>query len=146
MDHRISLLLEGLDQAYDRKSWHGTKAWRPGGARPNIWELALHTAYWKYAGLRHLTALPRGAFPLKGSNWFPRPEVKTLAAWNADLALLDRRHRELRAAVVELEPDQLEAPSAKKQWRLQDLLQGAAAHDLHHAGQVQLIKRLRSEK
>jgi uncharacterized damage-inducible protein DinB len=157
MDGRISLLLEGLDQAYDQRSWHGTNlrgalrgldldtlAWRPGPGRPNAWELALHAAYWKYAVLRQLKDLPRGAFPLKGSNWFPRPEEATQAAWKADLALLDRMHRELRAAVAELTPSRLDAPSAKKQWRMQDLIQGVAAHDLHHAGQIQLIKRLRA--
>lgn len=64
------------------------------------------------------------------------------AQWKADLALLDRMHRELRTAVVALRPADLDRPSAKAKYRLRDLLLGAAAHDLHHGGQIQLIKRL----
>ncbi|HEX6433553.1 MAG TPA: hypothetical protein VFZ87_04905, partial [Gemmatimonadales bacterium] len=58
----VAMLLEITDQAFDRKSWHGTTLrgalrglmpeealWRPGPERHNIWELTLHAAYWKYA-------------------------------------------------------------------------------------------------
>src|SRR6185436_8272660 len=80
-------LLALLDQAYDRRSWHGTNlrgsirgvsteqaAWRPGPSRHNIWEIVVHAAYWKYAARRRLTGEARVSFPIKGSNWFERPE------------------------------------------------------------------------
>jgi hypothetical protein len=54
----IELLLAAFDEAFDRKSWHGTNlrgslrgmsaraaAWRPGPRRHNAWEIAVHTAY-----------------------------------------------------------------------------------------------------
>lgn len=157
MGTEIEGLLGMLDGAYHRASWHGTNlkgalkgldletlTWRPAEGRPNIWELAVHLAYWKYAVLRQLEGRPKGAFPLKGSNWFPRPEEATLAAWKRDLALLERMHRELRSAVARLDPADLDRPSARARWRLRDLIQGAAAHDLHHGGQIQLLKRLRA--
>jgi len=148
------LLLLALDQAYDRKSWHGTNlkgalrglthleaGRRPALGRPSIHELVVHLAYWKYSVLRQLVELPRGSFPLKGSNWFPR-EGATMAQWKADLALLERMHRDLRAAVSGLEAKELDRPNAKAKYRLRDLILGAAAHDLHHGGQIMLIKRL----
>ena len=154
MSGAVDLLLSTLDQAYDQKSWHGTNlkgslrglslevaAYRPGPGRPSIHELVVHLAYWKYSVLRQLVALPRGSFPLKGSNWFPR-EAASMAQWKADLALLERTHRELRAAVATMTAKDLDRPSAKAKYRLQDLILGAAAHDLHHGGQIQLIKRL----
>lgn len=154
MSREIHLLLLALDQAYDRKSWHGTNlkgalrgmgvdaaAQRPAPGRPSIHELIVHVAYWKYAVLRQVVDLPRGAFPLKGSNWFPR-EAATAAQWKADLALLERMHRDLRAAVGGLTPGDLDRPSAKAKYALRDLILGVAAHDLHHGGQIQLIKRL----
>jgi uncharacterized damage-inducible protein DinB len=154
MSRDADLILLALDQAYDHKSWHGTNlkgalrgvkvqaaAHRPGPGRPSIHELVVHLAYWKYAVLRQLVELPRGAFPLKGSNWFSR-EGADAAQWKADLALLDRLHRELQTAVVALKPADLDRPSAKAKYRLRDLLLGVAAHDLHHCGQIQLIKRL----
>ena len=154
MSPDVALILQALDQAYDRKSWHGpnlkgalrgldaaTATARPGPGRPSIQELVVHLAYWKYAVLRQLVDLPRGAFPLKGSNWFPREGVDA-AQWKADLALLDRMHRDLRAAAAALDPADLDRPTAKAAHRVRDLLLGAAAHDLHHGGQIQLIKRL----
>ena len=51
-------------------------------------------------------------------------------------------HRELRAAVAALKPADLDRPSAKAKYRIRDLILGVAAHDLHHGGQIQLIKRL----
>ena len=157
MDARISLLLDALDQAYDAKSWHGTNlkgalrgltaaqaAQRTAKGRPSIQELALHAAYWKYAVLRQLKDLPKGSFPLEGSNWFPRPGVSSEAQWKADRALLDRVHKELRAAVAVLDPQVLNRPSTKKAWKVSDLVLGVAAHDLHHGGQIQLIKRMKA--
>ena len=156
MDARIALLLDVLDQAYDARSWHGTPlkgalrglgpaqaTWRPAPDRPSIHELILHAAYWKYAVLRLLSDLPKGSFPLEGSNWFPRNGAPTTAQWKADRALLDRIHRTLREAVAGLDPKALDKPSPKKAWRVKDLVLGVAAHDLHHGGQIQLIKRLR---
>lgn len=157
MSREIELILLTLDQAYDRKSWHGANlkgalrgldamaaTRRPGPGRPSIHELVAHLAYWKYAVLRQLTDLPRGAFPLKGSNWFPR-EGADATGWKADLALLDHMHRDLRATVATLGSADLNRPSTKAKYRIRDLILGVAAHDLHHGGQIQLIKRLGTE-
>ena len=154
MSHEVGTLLLALDQAYNRKSWHGANlkgalrglgpeaaARRPGPGRPSIHELVVHLAYWKYTVLRQLVDLPLGSFPLKGSNWFPR-EGADAARWKADLVLLEHMHRDLRAAVAALEPPDLDRPTAKGQYRVRDLILGVAAHDLHHGGQIQLIKRL----
>lgn len=140
-------LLASLDQAYNRRSWHGTNlrgsvrgmparlaARRPGRGRHNIWEIVVHAAYWKYVAWRRVTGQPRGSFPLKGSNWFRRPEDATETAWRADIALLDRMHRQLRDAVARLSERELS--------KHHHLLSGAAAHDLYHAGQIQLLKKL----
>ena len=153
MSRELDLLLVTLDQAYDHKSWHGTNlkgslrglsaeeaALRMAPGRPSIQELVVHLAYWKYTVLRQLRNLPKGSFPLKGSNWFPR-ENADAAQWQMDRALLDRMHQELRAAVASLKPRDLDRPSAKAKYLNRDLILGAAAHDLHHGGQIQLIKR-----
>ena len=158
MSREIDLLLVALDQAYDHKSWHGTNlkgtlkgltaeeaGLRTAPGRPSIHELVVHLAYWKYTVLRQLTNLARGSFPLKGSNWFPR-ENATAAQWKADRDLLERMHQELRAAVASLKPGELDGPSAKAKYLRRDLILGAVAHDLHHGGQIQLIKRLTLER
>ena len=151
----IVQLVAILDAAYDHKSWHGTNlrgsirglqmeqaVWRPGAGRHNIWELVVHAAYWKYIALRRLTGSARGSFPITGSNWFVRPQDATQAAWRSDVALLEDTHRALREAVITLTSKQLTATPPGSTVSNFALLSGIAAHDLYHAGQIQLLKRL----
>jgi uncharacterized damage-inducible protein DinB len=151
----IDLLLQILDEAYEKQAWHGPNlrgsirgleleraAWRPAQGRHNIWEIVVHAAYWKYAVRRRLRGEKRGSFPLKGSNWFVRPETPTESAWRADVALLDEMHRALREAVAGLAPgDLVRKPPTSKVTNAR-LIAGIAAHDVYHAGQIQLLKRL----
>lgn len=151
----IKLLLDCLDQAYDRKSWHGTNlrgslrglsikiaAWRPAPGRHNIWEIVVHAAYWKYAVYRRLAGEPRGSFALKGSNWFVRPQEITALAWQTDLELLAETHKLLRATIAAIKPRELYKISPGGKRNNFALISGIAAHDLYHAGQIQLLKRL----
>lgn len=152
-----AVLLEMIDQAFDHRAWHGTNlkgalrgvtakeaAWRAGENRHNIWELAVHAAYWKYTVRRRILSEKRGSFDLKGSNWFVRPErgAATEAAWKADVALLVQTHKTLRAAVAGLTSRDLHARPRGSRFDMRGLVVGIAAHDLYHTGQIQLIKRL----
>jgi DinB superfamily len=154
----IAQLLSALDQAFDRKSWHGPNlrgsvrglsteevTWRPRPDRHCIAEIVVHAAYWKYAVRRRLLNLERGSFALKGSNWFLLPDPLPEPTWREYLALLESEHEALRAAVAGLTPEELPlAPPGSKVTNLA-LVQGITAHDVYHAGQVQLLKRLRPE-
>lgn len=148
-------LLFLIDTAYDRVSWHGPNlrgslrgltperaAWRPAPERHNIWELIVHAAYWKYVAWRRLTSARRGSFPLSGSNFIARPHTISRQALNDDLALLEQMHRTLRAAAAAVRPDDLDRGSARRGVTKRALLTGVAAHDLYHAGQIQLLKRM----
>jgi uncharacterized damage-inducible protein DinB len=144
-----------LDQAFDHKAWHGTNlrgslrgltvddaSWRPGRGRHNIWEIALHTAYWKYAVRRRLLGEKRGSFALKGNNWFPRSARDGKNAWRSDVALLEEEHAKLREAITALAPESLTSPAAGGETTVLALITGIASHDLYHAGQIQILKRL----
>jgi hypothetical protein len=156
-DPRLTLLLAALDEAFDRPSWHGPNlrgavrglaaadaAWRPAPGAHNAWELALHTAYWKHVARRRLTG-DRTAFPLPGRNFFERPVDGDASepAWRADRELLAERHRALRDAVTALQARDLDGPAGARRIRL---VRGVAAHDLYHAGQIQLVRRLSASK
>ena len=156
---RVTLLLRTLDQGFDRKSWHGTTlrgslrgvsaaqaAWRPAPERHNIWELAVHAAYWKYSVTRRIRGDRKGSFPLPGSDWFARPEELSEAAWKADLGLLGRIHRELREAVAALAEADLDSIPAGSKFSFSELITGVSFHDIYHAGQIQLLKRLQPER
>lgn len=117
-------------------------AGKPGGDRHNIWELMVHAAYWKYDIRRRLTGENRRSFSLEGSNFWARPLEGSLAEWRADLALLQREHDLLREAVEEFPERRWGRKAPGKPFTFDGLVRGIAAHDLYHAGQIQLLKRL----
>jgi len=151
----VRLLLEVFDQAYTAPSWHGTPLkgtirgvsarqalWRPAPRRHCIWDLILHTAYWKCMVRRRLLRDPGIAFPRDGANWPALPDEKSNAAWQRDRALLSQQHRLLRRAIAGLQPIELGRRAWHSKWPIQAEVYGIASHDLYHAGQVQILKRL----
>lgn len=155
LDPRIDVLIQTYDQAYDRRAWHGTNLrgslrglkleqllWRPAPGRHNIWEITLHCAYWKYVVWRKLTNSDKGKFPRKPSDWPRLPEQPNVELWKADLALLEEIHGDLRDAILAFPPEKLSGKPVKSKVPFIDHIYGASSHDLYHAGQIQLVKRL----
>jgi hypothetical protein len=149
------LLLASIDEAFDKRSWHGTNlrgalrgvtfeqaAHRVRPDRHNIWELAVHAAYWKHDIRRRLAGGEVPAFALEGSDFWTRPVEGTAAEWRADLALLQGEHDGLRAAVAAFPSSRWNRKAPGKPFNFEGLVRGVAAHDLYHAGQIQLLKRL----
>jgi len=145
-----ALILALLDEGYSKKTWHGPNlrqslkgvsrkqaAWRPAPGCHNIWELTLHAAYWKYAVRQRLDGGKRGGFILKGSNFFARPEKgkASEAHWRADRAILANEHKAMLESIRKI----LKSRKAKR--RL-PMLYGVAFHDIYHAGQIRLLRRL----
>jgi len=155
VDSRIRLLLDVFDQAFSGASWHGTPLWgsvrgmtatealwRPGRGRHNIWEIVLHTAYWKCMVRRRLARDPAIAFPRPGTNWPGLPDRKTAATWNRDRELLKREHEGLRRVIARFDATRLGRRGWRSKWRNAQDIYGIASHDLYHAGQIQLLRRL----
>jgi len=146
-------LLRLIDEAYELSTWHGPNlrgslrgvtaaqaSKRPAPGRHNIWEEAVHAAYWKYVVRRRILGEKRGSFPLPGSNWFTRPSPE--AGWKDDLRLLDDFHRMMRETIASLdEKDLARVPRGSKRSN-RAMISGVAFHDVYHAGQIQLLKRL----
>ncbi len=154
-DRRSSLLLELFDRAFERQAWHGPTLrgavrglalrealWRPGRGRHNIWEIVLHTAYWKFIVRRRLTRDRALAFPRAGSNWPALPPEPDARGWKQDAALLLEQHRRLRAVIARFPATGLDRRGWRSRWTNAQHIYGIAAHDLYHAGQIQLLKRL----
>jgi hypothetical protein len=121
-------------------------AWRPAPDRHNAWETVVHAAYWKYVVRRRILGERRGGFPLSGSNWFPRPADPSEHAWKQDLALLKSTHDALLVALSGLSDSDLDRIPAGGKYPVDFLVRGVIAHDLYHAGQIQLLKRIRASR
>ena len=63
------------------------------------------------------------------------PEKKTEEAWREDVALLHGLHAKLREAVAGVDERKLDYVTRR-------LIHGAAGHDIYHAGQIKLMRRL----
>jgi hypothetical protein len=152
---QLQLLLQILDESYGRKAWHGPNLrgsirrltadeanWRPRPDRHSIAEIVVHSAYWKYAVRRRLRDERRGSFVLKGSNWFALPTSLSQSNWRDFVAFLDDEHRALREAIAAFPPERLDDIPKGGKVRCMTLIHGVAMHDVYHAGQIQLLKRL----
>jgi hypothetical protein len=155
-DRAGAILLATLDEAFERKSWHGANlkgsirgilaeqaVWRPAPERKCIAEIVVHAAYWKYVVRRQLTGERKGSFALEGSNWFALEAPFDEAAWKRCVKLLSDQHRKLRAAVAALAPTDLPRVVPGGKYPREFLIRGVAAHDLYHTGQIQTLKALR---
>lgn len=151
----LDLLVHQLALAFDRRSWHGTNllgsvrgvppelaGWRAQPGRHSIAELTAHAAYWKYRVRRHLTDGAPRSFELRGSNFFPRPAALSAEEWKRDVDLLKRWHERLIEAAGTFDPSRLSRQVGSTHFSFRELILGAASHDLYHAGQIQLIRRM----
>lgn len=147
-----AFLLTLLARNFDGGAWYGgslltalkktdaTTAARRVGTRKTIWEQCLHAAYWKYVVLRRVSNDAKSLkFPRKGSGWPRMPISPDDAAWVADVELLRSIQMQLLDAVRALPEKRLLTPAMHK------LIEGAAAHDVYHNGQIRLLKRLLSD-
>lgn len=136
-----------IEEAYRRRAWHGPNlrstlrgvqpeeaAWRPPGGLHTIRELVAHAAYWKSRVRRRITGDRDPGFDLTGTDWFQFEGVLTPAEWKGDRARLHREH-ELLVAAVQSAGDGLDDRTAH-------MARGIALHDVYHAGQVRLIRKL----
>ena len=154
-DPRMELFLQNLQRAFDERSWHGPNlmgsirgmkpdeaAWRPQPARHNAWEYIVHAAYWKYRIIRLLDDKFAGSFSQPGSNFFERPVELTGAALQQDVALLKDWHTRLLRTVEAVPIAALGDTPGRGEFTKEALIYGAAAHDVYHAGQIRLLRRM----
>lgn len=155
----ITSVLEMLDPPKGFRCWHGgptlmgclrginagQAAWKPAPDRHSIWELALHIAYWKYMVRLYLNPeIPRG-FGRSPANW-PVVDEPTEGQWKRDKSLIKKEHEKLIEEIKRFPVERLQQLiKEKNEWTYRQLLDGIAAHDIHHIGQIQLMKRLYKE-
>jgi DinB superfamily len=144
-----------LNEGYGPGAWHGadlkaaladvTQAvafWRPAAERHNIAEIALHHAYSTRAVWSQISGKPAKAFIMQGEDWFDAPDEHMLS-WPRIQAAVDAEQQRLAVLVADIEAGKVTSPLADAE-RF-NLVLGITCHAIYHAGQIQLIKRLRGD-
>jgi hypothetical protein len=144
-----------LEEGYGPGAWHGhdlkaaladvseeTAFWRPAPGRHNIAEIALHHAYSARSVRGQLSGKDPEPFVLKGEDWFDLESNGPLK-WKSVRDALENEQRRLASAIAGMGSSKPATSGAGAQQF--DLALGITCHAIYHAGQVQLIKRLREE-
>jgi hypothetical protein len=144
-----------LNEGYGPGAWHGSdlKAaladvtpglafWRPGAGRHNIAEIALHHAYCVRAVRAQISGRAAEPFVREGEDWFDLADEKALS-WSKVVETVDTQQRQLAALVEDVGAGAVVSPLADPE-RF-NLVLGITCHAIYHAGQMQLIKRLRGD-
>jgi uncharacterized damage-inducible protein DinB len=147
-----ALLAEQLHRAFDGDAWHGRSVLEllkdvnaaAAAAKPlpdvhSIWELLLHIEAWDAASLRRLAGEKTQP---TGIDNFPVPPKPTEAAWRKAIAQATRTHNKLVKAVASLPESRLRDRVPGKRYDFHHMLHGVAQHELYHAGQIAILRKL----
>ena len=145
----------GLNEGYGPGAWHGSdlKAaladvqpalafWRPAAGRHNIAEIALHHAYCVRAVRAQISGRPAEPFVRDGEDWFDLADEKALS-WQKILDTVDTQQQRLATLIEDVGAGTAVSPLADPE-RF-NLVLGITCHAVYHAGQIQLLKRLRGD-
>ena len=142
-----------LNEGYGTGAWHGPDlkaalgdvtpdlaCWRPADGRHNIAELALHHAYFVRSVRAQISGETPEAFVLSGEDWFEVSDQRKIS-WPKIQATLEAQQQRLAELIAGIEAGGRHA--ALEGLERFNLVLGITAHAIYHAGQVQLIKRLK---
>ncbi len=148
-----------LERTFSGDPWHGPAlmailegvtateaARRPAPGAHSIWELVRHITAWKREVARRLGRYPAGE-PAEG-DW-PAVDDTSDPAWVAAVADLRAAHAQLLSALVRLSAVELHEPvtdprdpAVRTGLSRHDTVTGIIDHDVYHAGQIALAKKL----
>lgn len=147
-----SRIADQLKRAFEGDAWHGpavlevlegvnasAAASKPVSGAHSIWELVLHIAAWDGAIRRRMEGQ---ALQLSPEQDFPPVKATNEPAWRAALEQLKQRHAELIQGVLSMPDHRLTSQVPGKDYDFYHMLHGAAQHELYHAGQIALLKKV----
>jgi uncharacterized damage-inducible protein DinB len=146
-----------LKRAQEGEAWHGPSlrelldglsaaqaAAHPIAEAHSIWELVLHIISWEQIAERRLEG-DAAAEVLDEVN-FPPVANASEEAWQDTLQALADSNRSLRETIKQLDDAALEAIVPGTQYSNYVLLHGVIQHNLYHAGQIALLKKILSTR
>ena len=151
----VERIIDQLKRAFEGEAWHGPSvleiiegitsqqaAARPFNGIHSIWEIVLHIAAWEHAILRRLNG-DRAQLPTE-EDW-PSVAATSDEAWERTRQALRKGHNDLRSAITRLDDSQLDQPIIEGMPSVYVTLHGIVQHDLYHAGQIAILKKVNWE-
>jgi len=151
-------IAEQLYRAFYGSAWHGpsvlelleevdaaTAAAKPVRNVHSIWELVLHIAVWDNAARRRIMGVKTQ--PEGKQNFPPAPQngkATNTAAWRKAVTELKRTHDKLVRTVAALPDSQLRGRVPGKRYNIAFMLHGVVQHELYHAGQIAILKKVQT--
>ncbi|MGE0886007.1 MAG: DinB family protein [Blastocatellales bacterium] len=148
--HRIN---SQLKRAFQGQAWHGPSlrelldgvTARQAAAKPVpnahcIWELVNHIIAWEQIVKQRLEGDAVNSIPAEVN--FPPVSDASEEAWQGALQKLEASNRSLRDAIKRIDDAKLEEKAAGQDYSVYFMLHGVIQHDLYHAGQIALLKKM----
>lgn len=149
--HRIA---KQLQRTFQGRAFHGpaveealegvtakmAAARSPGGAH-NIWQIVRHITFWQDTARRWLQGDHRRPGP--GDDWADVID-KSEGEWRKTLWNLRRSNELLRDEAMLLDEARLQEPMFEGMIRVEVVLHGIIQHNIYHAGQISLLKKIQS--
>jgi uncharacterized damage-inducible protein DinB len=145
-------IADQLKRAFEGDAWHGpsvlevlegVSAWaaaaKPVTGAHSIWEIVLHIAAWDGAIRRRMEGQ---ALQLSDEQDFPPVKDTSDTAWHNAVENLKQRHAELIKGVLTMPDYRLTSQVPGKDYDFYHMLHGAVQHELYHAGQIALLKKV----
>ena len=151
----IERITDQLERAFKGEAWHGPSvleiiegmssqqaAARPFDGIHSIWEIVLHIAAWKRAVLSRLNG-DRAQLPAE-EDW-PMVTATSDEAWEQTRQALKQGSDDLRSTIAGLDESRLDQPIIEGLATVYVTLHGIVQHDLYHAGQIAILKKVTPE-
>ena len=112
---------------------------RPIAGAHSIWEIVLHITVWADVGSRR--ARGEKVQPTPEQDW-PELGDTSETAWRKALEALVQSQTSLGELIGTLSDEQLDATVPGKDYSIYFQLHGVVQHNLYHAGQIALLKKV----
>jgi uncharacterized damage-inducible protein DinB len=152
MMNEIDRILRQMSQAQVGEAWHGPSLMeildgvsaRVAAAKPfshahSIWEIVLHLTATQGLLLDRLQGIATELAPEE--DW-PRVPLPTEASWRETVEKLNHGEERLRGKVAAFPEERLNEPLVPNGSSAYNNFHGHVQHNLYHAGQLMLLKRI----
>jgi uncharacterized damage-inducible protein DinB len=145
-------IADQLRRSHEGVAWHGPslrellqgltaeRAARKHDGLHSIWELVLHITAWELAGAQLVQG--EAVEDLTPEQDWPSAGEPAELAWSQTIDKLDAAYAELSEAIGQCTTEGLSENAPGKSYSVYFLLHGIVQHNLYHAGQIAVLKKL----